>query len=67
MVNTIQGVPAKAGDLIEITGHTVGDRPRSAEILEVLGEKGHEHYRVLWEDGHEAIFFPADDARISSR
>jgi hypothetical protein len=67
MTKTVDGVQAKAGDLIEITGHAVGDKPRSAEILEVLGAEGHEHYRVRWEDGHEAIFFPADDARIRSR
>ena len=38
--------------------------PRSAEILEVLGEPGHEHFRVRWEDGHESIFFPGEDAVI---
>ena len=64
MVNTVQGLPAKVGDLIQITGHGVGDAPRSAEILEVLGSAGHEHFRVRWEDGHESIYFPADDAVI---
>jgi hypothetical protein len=64
MVNTIQGLPAEVGDLIQITGHVVGDAPRNAEILEVLGGPGHEHFRVSWEDGHESIYFPADDAVI---
>lgn len=56
--------PAQAGDVIEITGHSVGDAPRTAEILEVLGSPGHAHYRVRWEDGHESVFFPGEDAVI---
>ena len=65
MVKTVQGSPVEVGDLIEITGHSVGDAPRNGEILEVLGEPGHEHFRVRWEDGHESINFPAEDAVIS--
>ncbi len=64
MVKTIQGLPAEVGDRIEITGHAVGDAPRSGEIIEVLGESGHEHFRVRWEDGHESINFSAEDAVI---
>jgi hypothetical protein len=64
MEKTVQGKPARAGDEIVITGHSVGDAPRTAVILEVLGEPGHERFRVRWEDGHESIFFPADDATI---
>jgi RimK family alpha-L-glutamate ligase len=64
MEKTVGGKPARAGDEIVITGHSVGDSPRTAEILEVLGEPGHERFRVRWEDGHESIFFPADDAVI---
>ena len=64
MVKTVHGLPAKVGDRIDITGHVVGDAPRSAEILEVLGAPGHEHFRVRWEDGHESIYFPAEDAII---
>jgi len=33
-------------------------------ILEVLGDPGREHFRVRWEDGHEAIFFPGEDAVV---
>jgi hypothetical protein len=65
MVKTVQGLPAQVGDRIEITGHAVGDAPRSGEITEVLGEAGHEHFRVRWEDGHDSISFPAEDAVIS--
>ena len=64
MTKTVGGKPAQMGDVIEITGHSVGDAPRSAEILEVIGEPGHEHFRVRWEDGHESIFFPGEDATI---
>ena len=64
MVKTVEGLPAQVGDLIEITGHSVGDAPRAGEILEVLGDPGHEHFRVRWEDGHESINFPAEDALI---
>ena len=64
MFKTVQGLPVEVGDLIEITGHSVGDAPRAGEITEVLGEPGHEHFRVRWEDGHESINFPADDAVI---
>jgi hypothetical protein len=31
-------------------------------ILEVLGDPGRERFRVRWEDGHESIFFPGEDA-----
>jgi hypothetical protein len=65
MPKTMQGEPAQAGDTIEITGHSVGDAPKRAEILEVIGDPGHEHFRVRWEDGHESIFFPGTDAVIS--
>jgi hypothetical protein len=64
MIKTMEGLPAAVGDTIHITGHVVGDAPRAAEILEVLGEPGHEHFRVRWEDGHESIYFPAGDAVI---
>jgi hypothetical protein len=65
MVKTVQGMLVEVGDRIEITGHAVGDAPRNGEILEVLGESGHEHFRVRWEDGHESINVPAEDAIIS--
>ena len=62
MTKSVQGKPARAGDRISITGHSVGDAPKTAVILEILGESGHERFRVRWEDGHESIFFPGEDA-----
>lgn len=64
MVKQVQGKPAEVGDEIVISGHSVGDSPRTAVILEILGDPGHERFRVRWEDGHESIYFPAEDAVI---
>jgi hypothetical protein len=60
----MQGEAALVGDEIVITGHAVGEAPRTAVILEVLGDPGHEHFSVRWEDGHESIFFPGEDAVV---
>ena len=54
----------KVGAVIEIHAHSLSEQPRTAEILEVLGESAHEHYRVRWDDGHESIFYPSSDATI---
>lgn len=64
MTKTVQGKTPRVGDEIVITGHSVGDAARTAEILEVLGEPGHERFRVRWEDGHESIYFPGEDAIV---
>ena len=55
---------AEVGHVVVVEGHRVGDARRLGEILEVLGEPGHEHYRVRWEDGAETIFYPSNDAKI---
>jgi hypothetical protein len=55
---------AARGDVLVITGHRVGEAQQLAEILEVLGEPGHEHFRVRWEDGHETTIYPGSDAVI---
>ena len=61
----MSGIPtARVGDLIVVVGHRVGEPRRTGEILEVLGTHGHEHYRVHWDDGHEAIFYPGGDAVV---
>jgi RimK family alpha-L-glutamate ligase len=64
MSKTLTGSPPRAGDEIVITGHAVGDEPRTAVILEVLGAQGHTRFHVRWEDGHESIYFPGGDAVI---
>ncbi|MCS7007951.1 MAG: DUF1918 domain-containing protein, partial [Gaiellaceae bacterium] len=64
MAKTVRGKPARPGDEIVITGHSVGESPKTAVILEVLGEPDHVRFRVRWEDGHESIFYPGEDAVI---
>lgn len=52
-----------------ISGHRVGEPERIGEILELLGEPGHQRFRVRWDDGRETLFYPGSDAivRHSSR
>jgi hypothetical protein len=66
-MDTTKYVP-RAGDVVEVGVHHVGDVKRVAEILEVIGgEAGRQHYRVRWEDGHESVLFPGDDASFRRR
>ena len=55
---------AKVGDEIVVDAALVGGPQRNAEILEVLDVGGVVHYRVRWDDGHEAVFFPGTDAHV---
>ena len=55
---------AQVGDLVIVEGHRIGEARRIGEILEVLGEARHEHYRVRWDDGHESVFHPSSDSTI---
>ena len=55
---------AQVGDLVIVEGHRVGEARRIGEILELLGEAGHEHYCVRWDDGHESVFYRSSDATI---
>ena len=64
MSDTSQSYSPRAGDVVEITGHRVGEAGRTGEILEVIGESGQLHYRVRWEDGHESILYPSSDAVV---
>jgi len=45
-------------------GHTTGDLGRSGVIVAVLGDPGHEHYRVRWEDERETIVYPGSDVVV---
>jgi hypothetical protein len=56
---------ADIGDLVEVVGHRVGDAARYGEILEVLGEPTHPHFRVRWEDGHKSLLYAGSDIVIS--
>lgn len=62
----MEGMAATAnpGDLIVIEAHHVGEPHRTGEILEILGEPGHAHYRIRREDGSETILHPSNDAKV---
>jgi len=63
-MNAMQStVEAHAGDLLDAHG-SHGKPSRRGEILEVLGEAGHEHFRVRWDDQHESIVYPAEGVTI---
>lgn len=64
MSGIAQDVTAEPGDVIVIGGHHLGESPRKGEVLEVLGEPGHPHYRVRWDDDRETVFYPSSDATI---
>jgi hypothetical protein len=50
---------AHVGDWIEARG-IHGEAARRGQIVELLGGPGHEHFRVLWDERHESILYPAD-------
>jgi hypothetical protein len=52
------------GDRVAIAGHRVGDVARSGEVVEVLGEPGHERYLVRWDDGHETFVYAGSEIRV---
>jgi Domain of unknown function (DUF1918) len=54
----------KVGDEIVVDGRHMNDPPRKGEVLEVLSSGDVVHYRVLWDDGTDCIFFPGSDAHI---
>jgi hypothetical protein len=57
--------PAAAcvGDWLEARG-IHGEPARRGQIVEILGEPGHEHYKVHWDERHESIVYPADGVHI---
>jgi hypothetical protein len=56
----------QAGDTLETKG-IHGEPGRRGEILEVLGEGSHEHYRVRWDEQHESLVYPADGVQVIRR
>jgi hypothetical protein len=60
---------AEVGDKLVIRGHAVGERQRSATILEVRGPDGSPPYLIRWDDDlhdrpQEHLFFPGSDADV---
>jgi hypothetical protein len=56
----------RVGDEIEARG-LHGARPRRGTIVELLGSTAHRHYRVLWDEQHESIVYPADGVIVKPR
>jgi hypothetical protein len=54
---------ARVGDLLETRG-IHGEPARRGQIVEILGEPGHERYRVRWDEEHESMVYPADGVEI---
>lgn len=54
----------RPGIRITATSHRVGETPRRGEVVDVLGEPGHERCRVRWDDGHETLVYPGADIRV---
>ena len=66
MTTNVSTATARPGDWVVARG--VGDKPaRRGEIIELLGGPGHEHFRVLWDERHESILYPADGVTIERR
>ena len=57
---------ARVGDWVQARG-IHGELAREGEILEILGQAGHEHFRVRWDESHESILYPADGVTIVPR
>jgi hypothetical protein len=57
----------QAGDMVEVAEHRVGGTARVGEILEVIGDEGHEHFRVRWESGVETVLYPSSDVIVRSQ
>ncbi|HEY8454378.1 MAG TPA: CBS domain-containing protein [Actinopolymorphaceae bacterium] len=55
---------ASVGDRIIIQTEPAGGRPREGTVREVLGTAGTEHYRVVWDDGHESILYPGPGTQV---
>jgi hypothetical protein len=55
---------ANVGDEVVVESLLLGAPPRKGEILEVLGARGHTHFRVRWDDGRESVFFPASTSHV---
>jgi rRNA processing protein Gar1 len=54
----------RQGDTVVVAPHRAEQSERVGEILEVLGEPDHVHYRVRWEAGNESVLYPSSDATI---
>jgi hypothetical protein len=54
---------ARIGDCVEVNG-LPGKPGKRGEIVELLGEGEHLHFRVRWDDQHESLLFPTEGATV---
>lgn len=59
-----QAFEARVGDEVSVESHRLRGARRLGRILEVLGQPGHEYYRVRWDDGRETVLHPGPDAVV---
>ncbi len=55
---------ANVDDELVARGRHVGDPDRKGVIVEVQGDHGGPPYLILWEDGHQSVFFPSSDTLV---
>jgi hypothetical protein len=53
---------AEVGNHIVIESASLDTPRRHGEVVEVLGQA----YRVRWQDGHESVYVPGPDARVTA-
>lgn len=53
----------EVGDWIEVDAPR-DIQPRRGMVLEVLGGRGHERYRVRWDEAHESMLYPSGGVRV---
>lgn len=66
-MSTIREAAVKRGDVVEVSSRRLGEPPRLGEIVEVLGRRDQEHYRVRWDDGHESVLYPGGATSVTPR
>lgn len=54
----------RVGDRLVLPARTVGGEPRTALVVEVLGEEGMPPFLLQWEDGSQTIVFPSNAAYV---
>jgi Domain of unknown function (DUF1918) len=57
-------VRPQAGDWVVIESRSTNDHGKRGLILEILGESGHEHFRVRWDEEHESLYYPSGGFHI---
>lgn len=57
----------EVGKRVVAESESIGRRPRSGVVEEVLRGDPSPRYRIRWDDGHESIYTPASGALRAER